>query len=1129
MKSKLLMAGLASTSFFALATALTPAANALTVRDDVTVAGSEEYADDPQWDGVVQIYHMFPGGSINFNCSGTLINARTVITAAHCFNDYPSDYYSDYNELITPIIAYGPDTFDALFGWLGQSELTETYEFDERSGLVFANQVIIHPDADPAFGANLDFPAADVALVSLSSPLANLPSYSMLFSPAPVGSHVSMVAYGGHGTGSTGDVGIDGKRQAGENILGMVGSQVDFLSAVFGTDASPYYTTQPGASQSQYWIDFDNPDRTGEECGRNDIGDWACSDGAFWWYFDNPVTNTWFNNSLSNDILPGDALDYEAGTAGGDSGSPLFFDELGDSPLIGGVLSGGYGFVSPVSSGYSDVSYYNPLFNFYDFIVEANPYKYVSAIEGDGLWSDPTHWVQDLDPGYYIIDEEGNLVNGIPDSPEPGVGGTGPNEGVVLDVDISGATEAEAGLGADVSGIDASANGLAGIVTSDNRPADGLVVSGDSLNDISFDNVTGGTALWTDDTSESELVTYLYGDIGSPTALAGPGSTGFVPNNGLTAGGFYNYFDVTLSAAGTTTLDIYAEVDSFSIDYVDATLNITEDGTLFSIIDTQVFGGTLHNDGLLVSRDVLNVLGTISGSGAIFADTVFNGGLLAPTEGMSIYGDLVLTSLSAFGYTGSSLFVDGDLSVDGTVLFGVPYAYGDEGTIIEYTGESTGAFGDTELAGVLYATYSDEAGLITYQIDAKSFFSILPEITDPSLSSLVYALDNARGTSYEELMSIYGTIDYLGEDTLADALGTILPTEQFSIGNTLFAGSEQLNLHLAQRFAAIQRGEADGSAFNQMGSIGVEVAGNNEMMAFAQAAEATAAASGSGSVSDSADGWGTFVQVSYFNGDETNPLTAETSDLDGLAVTAGIDRVLEGGLRVGAFLNYTDGETTFTSSVGGVEVDGISGGLYAAYANENGLNMNGYIGVGSKDITIMHTDGLTGSMMTGDTEAEEFLLGAELSRVYGTGNLLFMEPAIGVEYVGLDVDAYSETGGGAALTIGDQLLSTAQAYVGSDFHFYNPEDPSPLRPTLGAYWVHDLANSGEEVDAEFVGAAASGFTTYGPGTDNSWVELNAQLDYYSSDSLTFSGFVSQTIGRDELDLTAFGVNIRKTF
>ncbi len=1131
MKPKTFMAHLASTSALALSVALAPAANALTVRDDVTVAGSEEHADNTQWDGVVQIYLTnTQTGNIAFNCTGSLINGRTVLSAAHCFSTGPWDYFNNhYRDSLNPIIAYGLDTSDALFGWLSTGAASSFYEIDERNGLVLGNQVLIHPDFTTAqFGV---ITGADVAMVSLSSPLAHLPSYSMLFSPVGVGEHVSMVGYGGHGTGSTGNVGIDGKRQAGENLIGMVGSQADFLDAVFGTNSGIYLTHLPAAFQSMYWIDFDNPDRTGDECGRDAGGDWACSDGVDWFYFDNPITNTWFNNSPSNDIFPDDALPYESGTAGGDSGSAIFFDQLGDAPIIGGVLGGGLDltprstsayrgmdFVSPVPSGYSDVSYYNPLFNFYEFIVEWNPYKYVSAIEGDGLWSDPTHWVQDLDPNYLIIDENGNLVNGIPDAPEPGLGGRGPNEGIVLDVDIN-PTTSEATAVAGTTGVNAAANASVGTL-GPYRPTE-------SINAAASNDISGG-AVW-GTTGDAELATFHYGDIGSPTALAGPGSTNFVPNNGLQASGFYNYFDVTLSNAGTTTVDIFAEVDSLTIANLDATLRVNSDAGLWALVDTQVIGGTLENNGVFISRDILNVAGVLTGTGTYNAETLWNAGLLTPGEGMSLIGDLVMTSASVFGYTGSSLSVDGDASFGGSVLFGTPYQFGDTGTLITYTGASTGAIADTDLLGVLYATYADVGGALNYTIEAASFESVLPTITDPNTQSLVDGLNNARGVSYGDMGGVYGVLDYLSGDQLLSALEGITPYQQGSVMNSLIAGNTQLGAHLSNRFAAIAAGRADGAAFNQIGTSGIQVAGSQEMAAFAMAAEATAAqGGGSASSSSSATGWGSFVEVSYYTGDETNPMNNAESDIEGMSITAGIDRELDEGFRMGAFLSYTDGETTYNSALGGSEADGITIGGYAAYTGDTGLRMNAYVGAGQRDVTSMRVDALTSGTLLGETEADEFIIGAEVSKLYPAGSF-FIEPSVGVDYASFVVDGYSETGGASALTYDDIKASTTQAHAGAQLHFFNPESATGLRPSIGADFVFDLSNDPTAVTSYFNGASASTFQTVGPGSDSQWIDLNAQLEYYSAGNFSFAGFVTQSVNRDDLDITTFGLNVRATF
>ena len=70
-------------------TAMTAApAEAIPFRDDVGDSGAQAFAAG--WDGVVQIFYWDQGsGGIFFNCTGSMINARTVITAAHCFNSQP--------------------------------------------------------------------------------------------------------------------------------------------------------------------------------------------------------------------------------------------------------------------------------------------------------------------------------------------------------------------------------------------------------------------------------------------------------------------------------------------------------------------------------------------------------------------------------------------------------------------------------------------------------------------------------------------------------------------------------------------------------------------------------------------------------------------------------------------------------------------------------------------------------------------------------------------------------------------------------------------------------------------------------------------------------------------------------
>lgn len=213
-----------------------------------------------------------------------------------------------------------------------------------------------------------------------------------------------------------------------------------------------------------------------------------------------------------------------------------------DFPIAVAVLSGGFDFFG-VPEGYGDISFYNPIYPFFEFITENTAYKYVSAVEGDGVWSDPTRWTQDLDPGFFIDDGTGTLVNGIPTGSEPGIYEAGPKLGPIVGIDISGNSEAPSPF----------------------IPPDGTPNFGSNTPNSS--------------------------------ALLGPGSTGFVPQNtdgtpGVTFANPAQYFEVHLNRAGTTTVDMDVEIDKLVIDNDDAGFVLPDAWDFTSLIDVEHLAGT---------------------------------------------------------------------------------------------------------------------------------------------------------------------------------------------------------------------------------------------------------------------------------------------------------------------------------------------------------------------------------------------------------------------------------------------------------------------------------------------------------------------------------------------------------
>lgn len=614
---------LASAAVAALSIA--PAAQAVVPADDKT---PQDILDS----GVNGVGIMYRDDG--FVCTGTLINPRTVIFAAHCVNDRTSADYSTVNGGVPVAFAFEADARPGLIDWLSNNYTTNT-----ALSVYNVNNIAYHPDSlDPPA---LSFLYGDVAMATLDTPAADVPTWTVLFSalPAPssisettgTGYHVAITGYGRSGSGTTGNsYGIDFRRKSAENFLGLLGSLDDVDGFLFGGGS--------GYSQNLYHTDFDDPTR------------------------ENP-----FDFNLFKD----DALPNEGSTAGGDSGGPLILDQAFDEKTVIGVLSGGSRyFLDQPASSYGGSSFYQPLYLFWDWIAQNNPYRYATAKAGDGKWSDADHWITALDPNYRIIDSTGQLVNGVPTTPGAGAFGDDDTQkfgqlcyqpdGICYDVGtgtlyVNGVAVEDG----DGSATPAATTASGTTTVSNNK---GKVEIAERSPNGTSASLADGTILEAQaegDADDGEVTTQA---LPGPTLANGlPGATGFVPNNidpVASAGVIGRYYDVTLSAAGKTTLDIDATVDRFTISGTGATLDVTADGSLTSLMDISHLAGVVNVDGSVTTPgDYFLMTGLLSGKGTVRAPFFTNVlGTIAPggigTIGtLSVEGNAILTS-------GSTLHID---------------------------------------------------------------------------------------------------------------------------------------------------------------------------------------------------------------------------------------------------------------------------------------------------------------------------------------------------------------------------------------------------------------------------------------------------------------------------------------
>lgn len=289
-----------------------------------------------------------------------------------------------------------------------------------------------------------------------------------------------------------------------------------------------------------------------------------------------------------------------------------------------------------------------------------------------------------------------------------------------------------------------------------------------------------------------------------------------------------------------------------------------------------------------------------------------------------------------------------------------------------------------------------------------------------------------------------------------------------------------------------------------------------------------------GAAGDESSGWDRlsgFANGNYNTGSVNSEFNQLGYNFDTGSVNFGLDYRLTNDLVLGTAFTYMRAESSFDGNGGSLDSNAYTGAIYGNYYATENLYFDGIASVGG--INYDSTRNIQYSLSNVDsvnTQATATPGGNQYAIGLGTGyNFAVQEwtlnPYAKVNYLKLDVDGFSESGGnGWGMQFQDQTVESVTTTLGTQASYALSTSWGVLMPTIRGEWHHQYKDNSRNITTRFLGDTTSGLSfnavttapdrnyyTVGTGISGTFAEgvsaffnYDALLGYRSVDSHLFT-------------------------